>query len=232
MRVFSTFLILLLVVAVAGCARSEQATEVQQTGFLGDYSKLQPGESGEAAFRYVNADIDWASYDKIMLDNVTVWRSAGDENTDDLPIEDQQRLANNLHGLLYQELEKDYTMVSAPQSGVIRIQVALTGAERSNATLDVISTAIPVGFVLSEAAEFATGEPSFAGGATVEIKMSDAATGEVLAAAIDKRVGGKDLEGAFDSWDDVNSSFLYWSQLARQRLCEKRGETECVEPTG
>ena len=232
MRITSTVMIMLLVAAVAGCARSEQTTDVQQSGFLGDYSKLEPGESGEAAFRFVNAETNWASYDKIMLDSVPVWRSAGDENDEDLPIEDQQRLANNLHGLLYQELEKDYTMVSEPQRGAIRIQVALTGAERSNATLDVVSTVIPIGFVLTEATEFATGKPTFAGGASVELKVTDSATGEILAAAIDKRAGGKDLEGAFDSWDDVNSSFLYWSQLARQRLCERRGETECVEPTG
>ena len=227
MRIGFTIMILLLATAVAGCAATQQSTQIERSGFLGDYSLLSAGGAGEAAFRYVKGDANWRGYDKIMLDQVTVWQT---DQSSDIPAEDMQRLANNLYGLMYQELEKDYAMVSEPQAGAIRVQIALTGADQSNPTLDVVSTVIPISFALSSAAQFVTGEPTFGGGSMVELKATDAATGEVLAAAIDRRVGGKDIGGSYDSWDDVNSAFAYWGQLSRFRLCELRGGTGCVEP--
>ena len=41
---------------LAGCAASQQAREVQQSGFLGqDYDLVRPGEEGEALLVYRNA---------------------------------------------------------------------------------------------------------------------------------------------------------------------------------
>ena len=160
----------LLALALAGCAATEQSTKVTHSGFLADYSLLSPGEEDDAAFRYWDHDIDWSAYDKILLDPVTLW---GAPATEEMPNEDLQRLANNLYGLMYQELSKDYTMVSEPQYGTLRIQFALTGAERSNPALDVVSTVVPTAFVLSSAAQFVTGEPSFGGDAMVEALAKD-----------------------------------------------------------
>lgn len=217
----------LIAAVAAGCASTRQSTEIERSGFLGDYTLLERGGEGEAAFRYVNTSADWPGYKNIMLDPITIWRN---EDTAAIPAEDLQRLADNLYSLLYQELEKDYTMVSRPQESTLRFQIAFTGADPSNATLDVVSTVIPIGLVVSSATEFVTGEPSFGGGATVEIKVTDAISGEIMGAALDRRVGGKDLGGAFDSWDDVNSAFVFWSQLTRFRLCKLRDDAGCVEP--
>lgn len=219
--------VLVIAAAVGGCGATQQSTRIERSGFLGDYSILAAGGEGEAAFRYLKAEADWHSYDKIMLDPVTVWRTV---EAGDIPTEDMQRLANNLYTSMYQELDKDYTMVSEPQSGAIRVQIALTEADRSNPTLDVVSTVIPIGLALSSATQFVTGEPTFGGGSTIELKATDAGTGEILGAAIDRRVAGKDLGGSYDSWDDVNSAFALWSQMARYRLCELRGDAGCVEP--
>jgi hypothetical protein len=38
------------------------------------------------------------------------------------------------------------------------------------------------------------------GDMTVEVKITDAATGELLADAVDQRVGGINIKGAWDSW--------------------------------
>ncbi len=65
----------------------------------------------------------------------------------------------------------------------------------------------------------------------MEGKLSDAETGRVLAAVVDRRVGGKKLEAeAFDTWGDVNEILEFWAKLARFRLCEARGSTNCVSP--
>jgi hypothetical protein len=47
------------------------------TGFLGaDASKLQPGPKGGAALVYINHDVQWASYNKVLLEPVQFWASA------------------------------------------------------------------------------------------------------------------------------------------------------------
>jgi hypothetical protein len=84
--------------------------------------------------------------------------------------------------------------------------------------------------VLSASTEFVTGKPAFVGEATVEAKVTDARTGELLAAGIDRRVGGDKIEASVDSWNDVNKILELWSKYFRFRLCKMRGERECTLP--
>lgn len=225
MRIGSALMLPLLVLALAGCAATRQSTKVTHSGFLADYSLLSPGAEDDAAFRYWDYEADWAAYDKILLEPVTLWGAPAE-----MPDEDLQRLADNLYGLMYEALSQDYAMVSEPEPGTLRIQFALTGAERSDPTLDVVSTVVPSAFVLSSAAQFVTGEPTFGGDAMIEARVADALSSRTLGAVVDRRVGGKDLAGSHDSWDDVNAAFSFWSQLTRFRLCDLRGDAECVSP--
>ena len=81
---------------LAGCAASQQARDVQQSGFLGrDYERLRPGEEGEALLVYRNPEVDWTSYHKIKLDPVTIW--AGEHSEfEDFSQPQRQELAKQL----------------------------------------------------------------------------------------------------------------------------------------
>jgi hypothetical protein len=61
-------------------------------------------------------------------------------------------------------------------------------------------------------------------------EITDAQTGELLAAAVDKRMGGRTLASAETSWTDVNNILAYWAQLTRFRLCEQQGRAGCAPP--
>ena len=67
-------------------------------------------------------------------------------------------------------------------------------------------------------------------------KLSDAETGEVIAAVVDRRVGArKPIIGLFesatyDSWNDVDEAMRYWAERLRYRLCQRRGGSDCVAP--
>jgi Protein of unknown function (DUF3313) len=78
--------------------------------------------------------------------------------------------------------------------------------------------------------EYITGEPTFQGEAAAEAKFTDAETGELLAAGIDRRMGGRSLASAETSWTDVNNILAYWAQLVRFRLCELQGRAGCERP--
>lgn len=214
---------------LAGCAASQQARDVQESGFLGqDYERLRPGEEGEALLVYRNPEADWAKYDKIKLDPVTIWVGEGSE-FEDFSQPERQELADTLYTMINEELSQDFQMVDQPGPGVLQIQVAITDAQASNPTMDTISTVVPQALLLSQAKGLVTGKPGFVGEASAEVKVTDGQTGELVAAGVDRRVGGKSVSGApTDSWDDVREAYRYWAKQLRYRLCTERGATDCT----
>jgi len=65
----------------------------------------------------------------------------------------------------------------------------------------------------------ATGTFPFVGSAQAETRVTDSVTGDVLAAAVSKRVGGGSLKDAA-VWElgDAEDAITYWVQLLTNRL--------------
>jgi uncharacterized protein DUF3313 len=225
MRVPPWIKIVSCAVALTGCASTYQA-EPEQSGFLGDYSLLRKGVEGEASFVYRKYDNDhakWSSYKQILLEPVQIWKG---KNTE-LNKEDAEYLAKIAWSRLDEELRKDYTMAGDTGVGVLRIQVAITEAGATVPVVDLITTLYPGTRLISEGKRWATGTESFVGTASVEVKVTDSQSGEVLGAAVDRRGGGKYLTKGFQKWTDVEEAFTYWAKQLRWRLCLERGVPGC-----
>lgn len=234
MALFQTTGTIALAILLGACAATKQAKDVQPSGFLGDLDpKLHRGQEGEALLVYkhpTRSPEKAAQYKKILLDPVTVWRDR-DERLNGVPREAMQRLADHFFNRLYLTLSEDYEMVTQPGPHTMRVQVALTHVDASYPVMDVVSTAVPQLRLISKGKELATGKPAFVGEARIEAKPTDSETGEVLAAVVDRRVGGKTLTAeSFNSWGDVHDSMDFWATLAKFRLCQERGGTNCVNP--
>jgi hypothetical protein len=229
MKKVSVYVAVSIVVAslFGGCASSKQARSVEGKGFLVDYSMLQKGKDDQALLRYQNPKANIAGYTKVMLDPVLIAKPA---KATQEQMADLQKLATNFYVYLSTELGKDYTMVSTPEPGTLRVQAAITGAEKSNAVSNTLSSVLPIGIGVSLAKDFATGKPVGVGEATAEMKVTDASTGELLGAAVDRRVGGKNPDGIIDSWAGANSAMEYWAKRLSYVLCMERGSKECVKP--
>lgn len=216
---------------VTGCAQTQQMREPVHTGFLGaDYGKLQPGKKGEALLVYKNPRANWKNYDKVLIDPVQIWKDR-DSQLREVSQEDLQNFANELYAKLTETLRSDYELVSHPAPGTLRISVAITEAEASDPALDTITSIIPQTRILTGAKGLvAGGKPGFVGAASAEAKITDAQTGELLAAGVDRRAGTKSVAGATNKWGDVLAAYQYWAEKLRWRLCMSRGETNCPEP--
>jgi hypothetical protein len=131
---------------------------------------------------------------------------------------------------LREEMKKQgYEVVQSVQPATLRITIALTRAGERNVTMDTFSTWLPFGRALAELKGLNTGKPAYVGYAKAEYKIVDAETGTLLAAAMDKRVGGKTAK-SFDSWADVRAAIDYWTRLLAFDLCLLRGDTNCEAP--
>jgi hypothetical protein len=163
-------------------------------------------------------------YTQVIIDPVIVHQEAA---MDAETRENFQTLANNAFVFLNTELGKEVKVVTAPGPGPFRVQFAIVSAEKSGAVSNFMTTIVPVGMVLSAGKYAATGKPIGVGEITIEMRITDASTGELLAAALDKRVGGKQLRGVFTRWQDADSALQYWAELMRYRLCQFRGGADC-----
>ena len=227
-------------ITASGCAATQHAKSVDKSGFMDQktYSMLKEGKRystiGESPddqplLIYVNPGADWRKYKKVHLDPVTVFVGK-DSALSKVKPEDRKMLANVLFNDMHQALSKDYEMTRDYDADTIWIQFAITEADESMLVLDTISSIVPQMRVLSGAKSMVTGVGAFTGAASAEMKVTDAATGELLAAGVDRRGGTKSLSGVTNSWNDVTEAYRYWSEKVRYRLCKLRGGVNCVPP--
>ena len=122
-------------------------------------------------------------------------------------------------------------MTDTPAAGAMRIQVAIINGEQANAPLKVAKTIAPFAGYADTLWTFATGKPAFAGEVSIEYMVRDSRSEELLAAGADRRVGGNQLgQATVSNWGDVENILVYWSDLARYRLCVNRKAKDCTKP--
>jgi hypothetical protein len=206
---------------LSGCASTQSAPPQRYSGFLEDYSILTPREgSNGAALRFVKPGARLGRYEQLLIDPVVVYYGVG-TGLHDIPEQDLETLANHLYSALVRQLRADYPLVQRPGPDVLRIQVALTEAKPSDVALNTVSSALPVR-PISDLKQVATGTQAFVGTAGIEARIVDGVSGELLAAAVDRRQGGKRLEDTQGGWGDVLAAFDFWASQLRHVLAEAR----------
>ncbi len=231
-RMKAAGMFVMLVVAAlqfGGCAvGSYQARSVDiKNSPLVNPDLLVKGTDDQALYRYANPSADFRKYDKIMLDPVLVMK---DGVLDKDEMADYQKLANNAYVYLTKELEKDYRIVQSPEPGTLRIQAAIIDADSTKPVRNTLSTLMPIGIGISLVKYSATGKQSGVGEITSEMKITDAESGELLGAALDRRVGGKEISEMWSKWRNADDALQYWAKRMSFALCEARGGAACVKP--
>jgi hypothetical protein len=158
----AAFAAIMLAALVAGCsqtaapgpsivqrAQGETPAAPPPSGFLGsDYSLLQPGAPGsgqEAMLTYISSSVTWGSYNKIMIAPVTFWA----DNDSKLSSNEQQILCDYFYNVLQQDVGKNFSIVSDPGPGVVKLTVALTDATSATPVLRTISVVVPQAHALN-----------------------------------------------------------------------------------
>jgi len=225
---------LALAAGMAGCAVTQQVkVEKPQAycAFLGGdlCAQLTPtdvpgrfsgaavtsGGTPQAGLRYINPNAQWPRYKKVLIAPVIFW--AGENTT--VSAADRHALTRYFSKALYDALSTKFQVVAEPGAGVMEIQVALNDAESATPVLRTISMIVPQARALATLKYVATGTYAFVGGAQAEVKVSDSVTGQVLAAAVDRRVGGGSIATAAQwKWGDAENAINAWAQQTTARL--------------
>ena len=221
-------------VALTGCAYSQQAGgfgKAEPSGFLRDYSQLHAAANEtEATLVYFTPDkAKFKSYTKVWLEPVQVWRGEKSE-AKDLNKDDANHISQFLSSRVDVEVRKDYTMTREAGPDVMRVRIAVTEAGKGVPVLDNITATHPGALLMSWGKKGISGTESFVGKASIEVEVTDSQTGELLAAGVDRRGGGKYAWKPLNRWEDFEQASSYWAKKFRWRACTLRDGANCEMP--
>jgi hypothetical protein len=135
-------------------------------------------------------------------------------------------LSTYFFNALQTELQKNYTLVNGPGPDVLNLRVALMDATTATPGLRSASVLIPQLKIINMAQSLVSGSYAFVGSAEAEMTVTDSTTGDLLAAAVDKRAGGGGIQGATSfRWGDSQNAMDYWADKISSRLLQLQGRT-------
>jgi hypothetical protein len=210
-----------LALSIGACSVTQQAkpTQVQFSGFFGDYTDLTPtNNSNQVLLRYINPTARWSSYTAVRLEPVTFW--AGPDSK--VSIATQQMLTDYAYQKFAAALTaKGIHVTDRAGPGVLVVRMALTDATSATPALRTISVVVPQARLLSAASSLVTGEFAFTGSIQTEGEAIDSMSGQREAAWLDKRFGGASIKNAdVWEWGDAEKAIDLWAELAATRLAD------------
>jgi hypothetical protein len=211
------FLVAVVSAAIAGCASKSAAPKFFPSGFLENYEILKPGGEDEPRFLYKNPEVDIPEYEKIFLDRVTIWRGS-DRVEEEEEREDSVRIATMLYSAFHAALKVHHVVTDQPGPDVIRFRLALTDVGPESEELVVYSTSLPPPETFPGDREIDEGTRAFLHRATVEAEATDSETGELLRAAVGKRVEELAEDGRIDTWSELDELFVRSAERVSKRV--------------
>ena len=198
------FLTVVALIFLGGCASKNP----QYSGFLGDYSTLEPSPYLAKSLMYVVPGTDVSSYENVMVEPVRIFANNEQIKADSALLKEAstyltQRVSNKL------DKNPNFNLVTEPQEKTLKIEFALTAVEAVHDDRKGYQY-IPVALVVSQAAR-ASGAIDKNAIVAMELRVSDASTGQILAKVMDSEAGEKvniqekdldfkHLKPALDNW--------------------------------
>ncbi len=170
---------------LSGCASNKNLTS-QHSGFLSDYSSLKQSPYDPAEFLYIAPGVDFASYENVMVAPVRIM--ANNEQ-----IKANKSLLKEMSEYMTQKVRTsirqnpNFKLVTKPQANTAKIEFALTAVTVDYSDREVYQY-IPVAFVITEAAR-ASGASDKNARVVVELRVTDANTGQVLGRVLGSQKG-------------------------------------------
>lgn len=213
-------LLLCMAFALTGCAAHKM--DAKPSGFLRNYEGLSKGREDQAGLIWMKPGISGAKYDSIVIDRVQTWIKS-DATFKGVDAKELDALVTYFGDAMVREVGKTMPIVASPGPRTLVLRTAITNIVPTEPVSGTLTSIVPIGIVASGATAAVTGEHIGVGEASVEMELLDGATGERLAAAVDRRSGTKaPFRGAMT---DAKDACDYWAALLGKRVAEFKAGT-------
>lgn len=197
-------------------------SDIKASGFLKDYTQLQPIPGRPYAWRYVKPGVNWKQYDKIFVAPMEVWVNP---EADRLGIHPgfYTEIDQAFKQIVTQEFQSHgYQVVDKPGPGVLVFRSALTGVTPTHQGFEP-SDVVPIKAVIN-AGRYAAGAEPYYIVLSAEIEVDDGATGERVYAAVGARRSFETTtKGSEITWSEVKDDFTWVAKQWRETLDRAKG---------
>lgn len=125
------------------------------SGFLGDYSQLQPAPDREGVLLFIDRSADYRPYSKVMFDPMQFYVTPNPDYPE-VPRDELVRMGESLQRSFQQALVPAYQVVSQPGPDVLRVRTAITGIQPAKPAMGVTDY-IPIKAIFNIGREAAGG---------------------------------------------------------------------------
>jgi len=187
-----------------GC---QQTQKVTTSGFLGDYSQLEPWEGNKKIMVYEKPGVNWKQYKRLMVDPIVVDYHPSTKSRRVKPHE-LVKLTDFFHEKIVKAVDDTYPVTETPAPDVLRIRVCITDIDPTVTALNIASSV-------------AVFVPLDMGGAAIETEYIDSVTKERIFAAMEQRKGVPvNLIEGLSKYSHAKGAFKYWAKELRKQLDE------------
>ena len=180
--------------------------KIGQSGFLEDYDNLKESQANQTMLSYVSPDFERGKYKKFMIDDI-VTKFSEEAKGNKIDQEKLDELTAFFKSEIINKVSEDYTIVEEPGDDVAQIQIAITEILPGR----LFSNIFPV----SVAVNTATGRGK--GGASLEMRVVDSMTNELLGQAMDNRKNRSYIK-TFSKYGNARGVMTYWSGLLKELI--------------
>lgn len=212
-RANSLFLGLIGGLLLAGCA-SQTTQPSQYSGFLADYSQLQPATSASGApvMRWVSPDFKDSNYRSIYVEKPVFYPAP--KPSDQVSQGTLDQIADYLQQAIEREVSQRMPVVNAPNRDSLVLRSAITGVDVSAEGLHAYEV-IPIALVLA-AANTAAGTRDRDTAIYVELEAVDAGNSKPMVRVV-RKGHGLQLENSSThlTLNDLKPALDIWAKDAR-----------------
>ena len=187
------------------------------SGFLDDYSKLEPIPGTDArVYHAPGAWENFKNYKAVMIDQPEFIIAADSEYRGVKP-DEAKAVADLMRQKMSEAVSKTLPVVDMAGPGVLYIGIAASNVHLKKKKRGLLGYT-PAGFVVTSAAAATQGmeEKIFLQDMKLEIKVLDSQTQELLAAAVDQINPSAKKPG--ETWADEHTVVKYWSERLQCRF--------------
>jgi hypothetical protein len=164
--------------------------------------------------------VNFAKYNKVMLDSVIFFFAADSEDKGIDPLE-MKELADACDKQLVDSLKGSYPIVAEPGPDVVRLRFAITDLKQSRPVLSAVTSIVPIGLGISAIKKGATGAWTGSGATSAELMALDSTTNDVIAVGQDERSAG--FTERFSKWGSAEDAFKFWGERIKLFMDQAHG---------
>ena len=198
--------------------------QVTFSGFLGDYSGLEPSKKLDGAFVYRHPDRKLREYTNVLIEPVQIvyHEKAKGQAVNE---EELQNLAEYFRQRAVEAIQDAYPVVETPGPLVSRVRAAITDVVPTDTKKAVLGQAAPRAAGMAVGVPVPLGIPIGIGEASMEAELLDSETGERIAAIVDKKKLGRGIPvisvfdfSRYSEFGAAKDAFDQWAKWLRGAL--------------